>query len=158
MKGAEKMNRKKILIIDDDPSFLEICSAILEESDYQVYTASSSKEGLEKLVSQRPDLLLLDIMMATMDEGLNFATSIRQSEDLSKIPIMIVSAQPDARRDTRDLWIRKWTGFPQTCSWKSQLIPKICSIMFGCCCNKGERLLEPIWRGSCSAIVHVSGE
>ena len=92
------MNRKKILIIDDDPSFLEICSAILEESDYQVDTASSSKEGLEKLVSQRPDLLLLDIMMATMDEGLNFATSIRQSEDLSKIPIMIVSAQPDAEK------------------------------------------------------------
>ena len=92
------MNRKKILIIDDDPSFLEICSAILEESDYQVYTASSSKEGLEKLVSERPDLLLLDIMMASMDEGLNFATSIRQSEDLSKIPIMIISAQPDAEK------------------------------------------------------------
>jgi CheY-like chemotaxis protein len=92
------MNRKKILIIDDDPSFLEICSAILEESDYQVDTASSSKEGLEKLVSQQPDLLLLDIMMATMDEGLNFATSMRQSEGLSKIPIMIVSAQPDAEK------------------------------------------------------------
>jgi len=92
------MNRKKILIIDDDPSFLEICSAILEESDYQVDTASSSKEGLEKLISQRPDLLLLDIMMATMDEGLNFATSMRQSKDLSKIPIMIVSAQPDAEK------------------------------------------------------------
>ena len=92
------MNRKKILIIDDDPSFLEICSAILKESDYQVETASSSKEGLEKLVSQRPDLLLLDIMMATMDEGLNFATSMKQSEHLSKIPIMIVSAQPDAEK------------------------------------------------------------
>jgi CheY-like chemotaxis protein len=92
------MNRKKILIIDDDPSFLEICSAILEKCDYQVDTASSSKEGLEKLVSERPDLLLLDIMMATMDEGLNFATSIRQSENLSKIPIMIVSAQPDAEK------------------------------------------------------------
>ena len=92
------MNRKKILIIDDDPSFVEICSAILEEYDYQVDTASSSKEGLEKLVSERPDLLLLDIMMATMDEGLNFATSMRQREDLNKIPIMIVSAQPDAEK------------------------------------------------------------
>ena len=92
------MNRKKILIIDDDPSFLEICSAILEESDYQVDTASSSKEGLEKLVSQRPDLLLLDIMMTTMDEGLTFATSLKQREDLNKIPIMIVSAQPDAEK------------------------------------------------------------
>ena len=92
------MNRKKILIIDDDLSFLEICSAILEESDYQVDTASSSKEGLEKLVSQRPDLLLLDIMMTTMDEGLTFATSLKQREDLNKIPIMIVSAQPDAEK------------------------------------------------------------
>jgi CheY-like chemotaxis protein len=92
------MNRKKILIIDDDPSFVAICSAILEESDYQVDTASSSKEGLEKLISQRPDLLLLDIMMATMDEGLNFATSMRQREDLHNIPIMIVSAQPDAEK------------------------------------------------------------
>jgi CheY-like chemotaxis protein len=92
------MNRKKILIIDDDPSFVEICSAILEEADYQVDTASSSKEGLEKLISQRPDLLLLDIMMATMDEGLNFAASMRQREDLNKIPIMIVSAQPDAEK------------------------------------------------------------
>jgi CheY-like chemotaxis protein len=105
------MNRKKILIIDDDPSFLEICSAILEESDYQVDTAASSKEGLEKLVSLRPDLLLLDIMMATMDEGLNFATSMRQREDLNKIPIMIVSAQPDAEKgyqrsvDTEMDWI-----------------------------------------------------
>ena len=92
------MNRKKILIVDDDPNFLEICSAILEESDYQVDTASSSQEGLEKLVSERPDLLLLDIMMTTMDEGLNFATSMKQSEHLSKIPIMIVSAQPDAEK------------------------------------------------------------
>jgi CheY-like chemotaxis protein len=92
------MNRKKILIVDDDPSFLEICSAILEESDYQVDTASSSKEALEKLVSQRPDLLLLDIMMTTMDEGLAFATSMKQREDLNKIPIMIVSAQPDAEK------------------------------------------------------------
>ena len=92
------MNRKKILIVDDDPNFLEICSAILEESDYQVDTASSSQEGLEKLVSERPDLLLLDIMMTTMDEGLNFATSMRQSEHLHKIPIMIVSAQPDAEK------------------------------------------------------------
>ena len=92
------MIRKKILIVDDDPNFLEICSAILEESDYQVDTASSSQEGLEKLVSERPDLLLLDIMMTTMDEGLTFATSLKQREDLNKIPIMIVSAQPDAEK------------------------------------------------------------
>ena len=95
------MSQKRILIIDDDPSFLEICSAILTEYDYQVETAGNTKEGLEKIISQRPDLLLLDIMMATMDEGLNFATSLRQLEDFNKMPLMIVSAQPDVEKGYR---------------------------------------------------------
>ena len=95
------MSQKRILIIDDDPSFLEICSAILTEYDYHVETASNTKEGLEKIISQRPDLLLLDIMMATMDEGLNFATSLRHLEDFNKMPVMIVSAQPDVEKGYR---------------------------------------------------------
>jgi len=66
-----------------------------------VETASNTKEGLEKIISQRPDLLLLDIMMATMDEGLNFATSLRQLENFNKIPLMIVSAQPDVEKGYR---------------------------------------------------------
>ncbi|MDH3930396.1 MAG: response regulator, partial [Deltaproteobacteria bacterium] len=94
----EQMSQKKILIIDDDPSFLEICSAILTESDYQVDTASNTEEGLKKILSQWPDLLLLDIMMATMDEGLNFATALKQRGDLRRLPIMIVSAQPDVEK------------------------------------------------------------
>ena len=92
------MSQKKILIIDDDPSFLEICSAILKESDYQVDTASNTEEGLKKILSQWPDLLLLDIMMATMDEGLNFATALKQRGDLRRLPIMIVSARPDVEK------------------------------------------------------------
>ncbi|MGW8223522.1 MAG: response regulator [Syntrophobacteria bacterium] len=92
------MSQKKILIIDDDPSFLEICSAILKESDYQVDTASNTEEGLKKILSQWPDLLLLDIMMATMDEGLNFATALKQRGDLRRLPIMLVSAQPDVEK------------------------------------------------------------
>lgn len=92
------MSQKKILIIDDDPSFLEICSAILTEYDYQVDTAANTEEGLKKILSQWPDLLLLDIMMATMDEGLNFATALKQRGDLRRLPIMIVSAAPDVEK------------------------------------------------------------
>jgi len=92
------MNQKKILIIDDDPSFLEICSAILKEYGYQVDTAMNTTEGLEKIIAQRPDLLILDIMMATMDEGLTFASSLRGQEDLAKIPIMMLSARPDVEK------------------------------------------------------------
>lgn len=92
------MSQKKIIIIDDDPGFLEICSAILTEYDYQVDTASNTEEGLKKILSQWPDLLILDIMMATMDEGLNFATALKQRGDLRRLPIMIVSAQPDMEK------------------------------------------------------------
>jgi len=92
------MSQKKIVIIDDDPGFLEICSAILKEYDYQVHTASNTEEGLKKILSQWPDLLILDIMMATMDEGLNFATTLKQRGDLRRLPIMIVSAQPDVEK------------------------------------------------------------
>jgi CheY-like chemotaxis protein len=93
------MSKKKILIIDDDPGFLEVCSAILEEYDYVVDTAADTAAGLQKILGQRPDLLILDIMMATMDEGLDFATSLRQREAMpKKIPIMIVSARPEAEK------------------------------------------------------------
>jgi DNA-binding response OmpR family regulator len=92
------MDQKRILMIDDDPSFLEIGSAILKEYNYQVDTATNTREGLEKLVGLAPDLLILDIMMATIDEGINFATSLREREDLPKIPIIILSGRPDTEK------------------------------------------------------------
>jgi len=92
------MSQKRILIIDDDPSFLEICSAILTEYGYAVDTANNTADGLEKLVSRRPDLLILDVMMAAMDEGISFATSLKKRDDTGRIPIMIVSARPDTEK------------------------------------------------------------
>ena len=92
------MSQKRILIIDDDPSFLEICSAILIQYGYEVDTATNTGAGLEKLVSRRPDLLILDVMMAAMDEGISFANSLKKREDVGRIPIMIVSARPDTEK------------------------------------------------------------
>jgi len=97
------MSQKRILMIDDDPSFLEICSAILTEYGCAVDTAKNTADGLEKLVRQRPDLLILDVMMAAMDEGISFATSLKQREGLGRIPIMIISARPDSEKGY------KWT-------------------------------------------------
>ena len=63
------MSEKRILIIDDDSSFLEICSAILMEYGYKVDTATNTKEGLEKLMTNRPDLLILDVMLISSDKA-----------------------------------------------------------------------------------------
>jgi CheY-like chemotaxis protein len=92
------MSGKRILIIDDDPSFLEITGAILKRFGYEVLTAGNTQDGLELLEEGRPDLLVLDIMMATVDEGLQFAVQLRQKEDFQKLPIIIVSAQPETEK------------------------------------------------------------
>lgn len=92
------MNRKRILIIDDDPSFLQVTEAILKQADYQVDTALGSQEGLGKMLNEKPDLLILDIMMVTMDEGLNFALELKKHRELRQVPILIASARPDTEK------------------------------------------------------------
>ncbi|MEJ5347678.1 MAG: response regulator [Desulfosoma sp.] len=92
------MSGKRIVIIDDDPSFLEITGAILRRFGYEVMTASNTQDGLRLIEEEQPDLLVLDIMMATVDEGLRFAVKLRQSEALRKLPIIIVSAQPESEK------------------------------------------------------------
>lgn len=92
------MAQDKILLIDDDPSFLEITGAILRRFGYDVLSANNTVDGLQYIQTEKPDLLILDIMMATMDEGLQFAVKIRQNEELHRLPIIIVSAQPDTEK------------------------------------------------------------
>ena len=92
------MSGKKIVIIDDDPEICEAMSDILTEYDYQVFTALDTSSGYQLLVDQRPDLLILDIMMATMHEGLDFATKIKKTEGIFGMPILIVSARPPVEK------------------------------------------------------------
>jgi len=114
------MSQKRILIIDDDPSFLEICSAILIQFGYEVDTATNTGSGLEKLVSRRPDLLILDVMMAAMDEGISFANSLKKREDVGRIPIMIVSAKPDTEKGYTRTIDQDMDGLLPTSLWKSR--------------------------------------
>lgn len=92
------MSKHKIMIVDDDPSFLEITAAILRRFGYDVITANNTAGVLETMESEKPDLLILDIMMTTMDEGLEFAVQLRQKKGLERFPIIIVSAQPDTEK------------------------------------------------------------
>ncbi|MCK8600685.1 response regulator [Desulfoferrobacter suflitae] len=92
------MAQDKILLIDDDPSFLEITGAILRRFGYEVLSANNTADGLKYIETEKPDLLILDIMMATIDEGLQFAVKLRQDEALHRLPIIIVSAQPDTEK------------------------------------------------------------
>jgi DNA-binding response OmpR family regulator len=92
------MSAKRIVIIDDDPEICDALSQILSQCGYEVFTALDTSKGYQLFVDTRPDLLILDIMMKTMDEGLNFATEIKKNDGVFGVPILIVSARPPAEK------------------------------------------------------------
>ncbi len=91
-------DKKTILIVDDDPEICEALQEILTDYDYHVLTAQDTVTAGQLVEEQRPNLLILDIMMATMDDGLRFASRIKQKEGVWGIPILIVSARPPVEK------------------------------------------------------------
>lgn len=96
MKTAD--TQAKILVIDDDPDFLKLVSLMLESTPYSVITANNPQEGKEKLFAERPDLILLDIMMDTLFDGYSFCHAVKTSpefNDFKDTPVIFVSAVKD---------------------------------------------------------------
>jgi len=85
----------KILVIDDDPDFLKVVSMMLKSGPFNVITAKNPQEGKEKLVSEKPELILLDIMMDSLFDGYSLCHDIKTSkeyEEFRDTPIIFVSA------------------------------------------------------------------
>ena len=83
---------KQVLIIDDDPDYSEALKAVIESKGYKAYTAPNSVAGLKKIESSKPDLIILDVMMETKDEGFNFARKLKRSEEYKAIPILMLTS------------------------------------------------------------------
>jgi DNA-binding response OmpR family regulator len=87
--------RRKILMIDDDPDFCEALTAILKSAAYEVITASDAAEGKKKILSEKPDLVLLDIMMDSLFDGYSLCHAVKTSKEFETVkntPIIFVSA------------------------------------------------------------------
>ena len=83
------MGKKRILVVDDEPDFLEVITIRLEANDYEVITACNGNEALEKIKSEKPDAVLLDILMPGID-GLEVLKKIRKTD--SKLPVYMLTA------------------------------------------------------------------
>ena len=83
-------SKKKILIVDDEPSIQDLLVFNLEKEGYKTMTASDGEEGITLSLSQNPDLILLDVMLPKAD-GLTVCKRIRQT--MSKVPIIMLSAK-----------------------------------------------------------------
>ena len=83
---------KKILIVDDDRDVFESMKIVLEAEGYDVDWATNGAEAITKARGARPDLMILDVMMNTDDEGFQVTYAMKQDPQLSCIPIVMVTS------------------------------------------------------------------
>ena len=82
----------KIVIIDDNTDFLFTMETFLKKNSFEVQTAEDGQKGLELIRKERPDLVLLDIMMETLFSGFEVCKAVRSDDDLKYMPIIGISA------------------------------------------------------------------
>jgi CheY-like chemotaxis protein len=81
-----------ILLIDDDMDFKAATTIVLESEKHKIITAASGEEGFRKAKAEKPDIIFLDVMMASPDEGFIFARKFREDADISHIPVVLVTS------------------------------------------------------------------
>jgi DNA-binding response OmpR family regulator len=89
------MSTPSILLVDDDPDFVEITKAILETKQYQVRAAQDPDEGLAMLEEEIPDLLILDVMMGRGAGGFVLARKIRKDSRFDQVPILMLTSMTE---------------------------------------------------------------
>ena len=82
----------KILVVDDDPDFVKITRTILQAQKYDVITASTGEQGLQVMRREKPDLVILDVMMAYILDGLDVRRQMAADKDLQGIPVIMATS------------------------------------------------------------------
>ena len=117
------MSKQRILIVDDDVDVVEAVSSFLEANGYQVLTARDGREGLSQAKLERPDLIIMDIMMNERTEGFFTVQAIRHTAGLESVPIFVLSSlyeqvpgfriPPDSGWMAHDQFFRKPVNMPE---------------------------------------------
>jgi CheY-like chemotaxis protein len=82
----------KILIVDDDWDFIEISRFSLEAQGYEVLEATTAKDGWKILGKEKPDLIIMDLMMENLDSGMALSAKIKKHAQFSSIPILMLTS------------------------------------------------------------------
>jgi len=119
------MTAKRILLVDDDQEYAKLLGLELRSKGYDVLDASNGEEGFEKLKSEKPDLVLLDIKMPEMD-GFTFVREMKCDPEVKEIPVMILTGfEP-----MRDLFEKEGiAGYFVKWSDKASLIKRIEAVL-----------------------------
>ena len=137
-KGDNMATKGEILLVDDDPDFRDSLLIILENHGYMVRTAANGTEALEALKFKRPDLMILDVMMATDTEGFDLAYELKKKPGFKDLPIILLTSFLEKVRQegpdkfqhiTGEEWPARWM-FEKPVDTK-KLIAKIEGILAG---------------------------
>jgi len=85
------MGNSRILIVDDDPDFVAVMKVILEERRYTVATASDKEEGMSRIQANKPDLIIMDVMMSTWSDGFEMSRELKKDPQYQDIPILMLT-------------------------------------------------------------------
>jgi formate transporter len=115
-KKAKEPRVPNILVVDDDPDFVEVTSMILEKEGYAISTAYNGREAWDSMMRKKPDMVLLDVMMSTTLEGVDLSRRMSADPHLKDVPIIMISSidstyhagkLPDSIHIPIDAWLSK---------------------------------------------------
>lgn len=105
------LQRRPVLVVDDDRDIRETLAEILADEGYEVHTARNGSEGLEVVASQRPGLVLLDLFMPIMD-GAEFRRRQLGDPTIADVPVVVISAAAGLERKVASLGLAGWLEKP----------------------------------------------
>ncbi len=91
--------RAKVLLVDDDPDFVQATKTVLESKSYEVIVAKEGEEGLRKAKTEKPDLILLDVIMPLKD-GFTVAEQLKKDPQLKEIPVLMLTSFAQRKGET----------------------------------------------------------
>ena len=86
------MDRQKILVVDDDADLCASLQVIFEHAGYDMRTAAGRSEGMEKVKTEQPDLIILDVMMETWQDGFEMSRDLKGDPQFKNTPILMLTS------------------------------------------------------------------
>lgn len=102
---------RKILVVDDNEDILDAIGLVLESEGYEIKTTLQGEEALKIVSEFNPDLILLDVLLSGSD-GREIANRLKSDKKTSKIPVIMISAHPDAQSSVKEVGVADFISKP----------------------------------------------